>query len=187
MMEYILICVIVSICIYVFAVYSKPQYIANHEGKYVEGFTRNSYKPKAPVAPGNVITQSGLPNARITSGEVTPPSGVGATAPIYIQNITARKVALGEELNIPAYGAEYLEVISNMTELMYRKSLKSCLQYVDDTTDAELHEMNTYMTAVDTLRKLSIWVNSNYEDPDQPPPPSGKLYGGDKGSSTWFG
>ena len=177
MMEYILICAIVSICIYVFAIYSsKHQYISSTE-PYVEGFSRRKTKHKAPIAPGNVISQSGTHTttnntvgASSSSHErVTPPSGVGATAPIYIQNITARKVALGEELNIPSYGAEYLEAISNMTELMYRKSLKSCLQYVDDTTDAELHEMNTYISAIDSLKKLSAWVNANYDDPEHNP------------------
>ena len=178
MMEYILICVIVSICIYVFTVYLTKH---NYKQTYVEGLTS---KPQVPVAPGNIITQSGLPNARLRTGESNPPSGVGATAPIYIQNITARKVALGEELNMPAYGAEYLEVISNMTELMYRKSLKSCLQYVDDTTDAELHEMNAYMNTIDTLKRLSAWINANYDE--QAPNTVGKLYDASKGSN-WFG
>ena len=180
MMEYILICVIVSICIYVFTVYLTKH---NYKQTYVEGLTS---KPQVPVAPGNVITQSGLPNARLRTGESNPPSGVGATAPIYIQNITARKVALGEELNMPAYGAEYLEVISNMTELMYRKSLKSCLQYVDDTTDAELHEMNAYMNTIDTLKRLAAWVNATYDEQD-PNTGGGKLYDNSNRPSNWFG
>jgi hypothetical protein len=168
---------------YVFTVYLTKHNYNNPKNKqtYVEGLTS---KPQVPVAPGNVITQSGLPNARLKTGESNPPSGVGATAPIYIQNITARKVALGEELNIPAYGAEYLEVISNMTELMYRKSLKSCLQYVDDTTDAEIHEMNTYMNTIDTLKRLSAWINANYDEQDTN---NGKLYDGSKRPSNWFG
>ena len=180
MIEYVLICAIVSICIYVFAVYSNSHYM--NANTYVEGMSKH----KKPVIHPPKVKQ--LAPKRATSQPTLipqPPSGVGATAPIYIQNLTARKVAFGEELNIPAYGADYLSVLENMTELMYRKSLNSCLQYTDDMQDEVLHDMNLYMSTIDTLKKMAIWVNTNYEDED-PEKNSGNLYGVEKTVDGWF-
>ena len=197
MIEYVLICAIVSICIYVFAVYSNSHQYMNAT-TYVEGMAKHKKpaihitkaKHSAPIRATPQLTQpSQQPTTEVTNAQVNynrnivPPSGVGATAPIYIQNITARKVAFGEELNVPAYGSDYMSVLENMTELMYRKSLNSCLQYTDDMQDEVLHDMNLYMSTIDTLKKLAIWVNTNYEDPENTP---GNLYGVEKTVDGWF-
>jgi hypothetical protein len=186
MIDCILICAIVSICIYVVAVYMRRKTSTDDSDDeyddygFKEGIKNKKKKGK----------NSGSKNGVAADGEgsspsnITPPTGVGATAPIFHQNITARSSALGEDLNMDAYESEYLGVLEDMTELMYRKALKSCLQYTDDKSDDALQRMNSYISTVANLKKISDWI----ENPDSPPASNAKTGGssGSSSSSGWY-
>lgn len=162
MIETILICAIVCICIYVYAVYARSRdpiaYNDDEEYDYVEGISNRRRKNKS-NKPNTKPTGSGGG----TGGEnpaVTPPTGVGSTAPIFHQNITSRMSSLGEELNMQSYEPDYLGIVDDMIELMYRKALKSCLSYIDDQADAALIDMNNYIHTADNLKKVSDWMDT---------------------------
>lgn len=162
MIETILICAVVCICIYVYAVYARSgtpvAYNDEDEYEYVEGIAnrRRNNRKSGGTKPG----AAGGDNK-----SVTPPSGVGSTAPIFHQNITSRMSGLGEELNMQSYEPDYLGIVDDMIELMYRKALKSCLSYTDDQSDKALIDMNNYIHTADNLKKVSDWMEAPVKNP----------------------
>lgn len=199
MMEYVIMCAIVGICLYIFSMYSvKQKYNITNDETYVEGLKNHkkgkskgksqpavdsSTESEGPIRPVTSTKKSSKGNTQTRAPDI--PNGVGAAVPIYIQNLNARSASIGEELDVATYGQNYLEVIQHMTELMYRKAMVSCLQYTDDTQYEAIQDVNLYISTIDNLRKLSVWVKSSYEESDD----SGgnTLYGGVNMANNWFG
>ena len=168
MLECVLICAILSVCVYVFVVYSRKQgpmlsETPNEDGIYVEGMGPKKKHSKPTPAPAAAVgpTSSSKASAKSSrQNNIVVPSGVGQTAPLYGRNLASRRATMIEELDIPEYGDDYKKAIFEMVQLMYCKSLKSCLEYTDESNESVLGNMNAYMNTIGNLDKLTAWIES---------------------------
>jgi hypothetical protein len=183
MIETILICAVVCICIYVYAVYARsgtPIAYNDDEYDYVEGYKGRRRKTgNSKKSDGEKTEAAGGDNPSIS-----PPSGVGSTAPIFHQNITLRMSGLGEELNMQSYEPDYLGIVDDMIELMYRKALKSCLSYTDVQSDKALIDMNNYIHTADSLKKVYDWMEAPNKKPTSSTPAGSTQK--TNSSTSWF-
>ncbi len=172
MLECVLICAILSVCVYVFVVYSRKQgpvlsETPNEDGIYVEGMgpKKKHTKPTPAPAAAPEHTPASKPSSKPSSkaarqNNIVVPSGVGQTAPLYGRNLASRRATMMEELDIPEYGDDYKKAIFEMIQLMYSKSLESCLGYTDESNESVLGNMNAYMNTIGNLEKLTAWIES---------------------------
>ena len=63
------------------------------------------------------------------------------------------------ELDINTYEDDYIQIIDQMKELLYRKALMSCLKYTNDSAIDTMKDMNSYIGTITNLDKLSDFVN----------------------------
>jgi hypothetical protein len=166
LLEGVLLCAIVIICIYVFSIYNRPPSPYNSEmtpGAIYEGARSRSRgkgkgkgavasaAPNPPTDDSNPPTENKSPASSIT--------GVGPTAKVFLQSVLARIGALNVELDTDTYESDYIQIIDDMKELMYKKALKSCLQYTGDSKEDSIHEMNAYISTISNLEKLSEYTS----------------------------
>jgi hypothetical protein len=159
--EGVLLCAIVVICVYVFSIYRRNPSPANSE--FIEGAIYEGARNRKKQSSANNAKANSDPPTENKSpvGSSSSVTGVGPTAKLFSQSVLARIGALNVELDTDTNESDYLQIIDEMKELMYKKALKSCLQYTGDTTEDRLHDMNAYITTISNLDKLSEYTSGS--------------------------
>ncbi len=163
--EGILLCAIVVICVYVFSIYNRPPSPAPANSEFIEGAiyegARNRKRRDPPKKPPGAAAAAANKDQPPTENESPAASitGVGPTAKVFLQSILARIGALNVELDTDTYESDYIQIMEDMKELMYKKALKSCLQYTGDSKEGFIHDMNAYISTISNLEKLSEYTS----------------------------
>jgi hypothetical protein len=129
-----------------------------------------------------------------TDAENAPPtavvSGIAETSPMFINQLNTLVGASDVELRINTFYKDYIDIIDIVKDLLYRRALKSCLEYTPKNVPEMIAEINGCIQAITNLDKVSTYVS----DPDTALLPSNTKTqkpddSGDTGTSTtgWFG